>query len=170
MKRAKSIGVIAAIWAISLVAPPAWAGQQAGGEIHSGGQSVALVAWMPETASVAGYVAPIPQDLLEDGQTGDMVLLQQSWTFAPGQTVASECQVVTGPGATAELFSSKPQYLANSFLSTALSSGTSQVQTFPLITGFDPAKGSLSDTQILLIVRTPGDTSSASVRITVVAL
>jgi hypothetical protein len=171
MKRAKSIGVIAAIWAISLVAPPAWAGQQAAGEIHSGGQSVVLVARMPETASVAGYVTPIPQDLLEDGQTGDMVVLQESWTFAPGQTVAAECQVMTGPGATAELLTSKPQYLANSFLSTALSSGTSQVQTFPLITGFDPAKGSLSDTQILLIVRGAAEeASSASVRITVVAL
>ena len=170
MKRAKFIGVIAAALVISFVAPLSWAGQGTG-EIHSAGQSVALVARMPETASVAGMVSPVPQELLEDGQTGDMVVLQESWTFAPGQTVDAQCQVMTGPGVTAEMLTSKPQYLGNSFLGTASVAGTNQVQTFPLVSGFDPAKGSLSDTQILLIVHSAtGDTSSASVRITVVAL
>jgi hypothetical protein len=109
--------------------------------------------------------------LLEDGQTADMVVLQESWAFARGQTLQAECQVVTEPDATAELFTSKPQYLPSSFVSPASFLGTRQVRTFPLVDGFDPAKGSLTDTQILLIVRSiPGDTSSASVRITVVAL
>jgi hypothetical protein len=50
------------------------------------------------------------------------------------------------------------------------------VRTFPLVADFDPGKGTLTDTQILLIVRgatgrsVPGEASSADVRITVVAL
>jgi hypothetical protein len=159
--------VIAGAWVISLVVPLSWAGQG----VVSAGQSVALVARMAETASVAGYVSPIPQDLLEDGQSAEMVVLQQSWTFGRGQTVDAECEVVTGPGATAEVFTSEPQDLASSFVRTASSLGTRQVRTFSLVDNFDPAKGSRWDTQILLIVHdTPGETSSASVRITVVAL
>jgi hypothetical protein len=78
---------------------------------------------------------------------------------------------MTEPQATAELFSSRAQVLADSFVSTASFLGAGQVRTFPLVTSFDPAKGSRSDTQILLIVHSaPGDTSSASVHITVVAL
>jgi hypothetical protein len=171
LKRAKFIGVIAATWVISFVAPLSWAGQRSPGEFLSGGQSVALVARMPETASVAGFVSPVPQDLLEDGEAAEMVVLQESWTFARGETLDAKCEVITGPQATAELFTSKPQYLRTSFLSPASSPGTSQVRTFPLVANFDPARGSLSDTQILLIVhRIPEDASSASVRITVVAL
>ena len=171
LKRARSIGVIAATWVISFVAPLSWAGQRSPGEFHSAAQSVTLVAQLPSTASVAGFISPVPQDLLEDGQTADMVVLQESWTFARGETLAAECQVMTEPQATAELFTSRPRYLANSFVSPASFLGSSQVRTFPLVANFDPAKGSLRDAQILLIVHSsPGDASSASVRITVVVL
>jgi hypothetical protein len=171
MQRAKCMGVLAGIWILSLVAPLSWAGQQSAGEIHSAGQGVTLVAQLPNTASVAGYISPVPQSLLEDGQTADMVVLQESWTFGRGETLDAQCQVMTGPDATAELFTSRSQYLATSFARPASFVGTSQVRTFPLVDNFDPAKGSLNDTQILLIVPSiPGDTSSASVRITVVAL
>jgi hypothetical protein len=163
--------VIAATWIVSLVAPLSWAGQRSPAEIHSAGQSVALIAWLPETASVTGFVSPVPQTLLEDGQTAEMVVLHQSWTFAPGETLDAECQVITEPQATAQLFTSKPQYLATGFLSPASFLGTSRVQTFPLVDNFDPAKGFLTDTQILLIVHNiPGDASAATVRITAVAL
>jgi len=171
LERAKSIGVIAATWIISFVVPLSWAGQRPLGEIHSAGQSVTLVAYMPDTASMAWSISPVPQTLLEDGQTGHMVVLQQSWTFARGETLHAEAQVMTEPQATAQLFTSEPQHLATGFASPASFLGTSQVRTFPLVANFDPARGTLRDTQILLIVHEiPEDASSASVRITVVAL
>jgi hypothetical protein len=168
LKPAKAIGIISAIWALSFVAPPAWAGQ--GAEIHSGTQSVALVARMPETASVAGLITPVPQELLEDGQSAETVLLQQSWTFAPGQTLSAECEVATGPQATAEIFTSGSQNLINGFVSAVPSVGAGETRSFPLVSGFDPAKGTVTDTQMLLIAHdSPGEDLSASVRVTVVA-
>jgi hypothetical protein len=175
MKRTKSIRVIAATWILSIAAPLSWAGPQSAGEIRSTGQSVALVAHLPNTARVAWLVSPVPQDLLEDGQSADLVVLQESWTFARGETLEAECRVMTEPDAMAELFTSRPQYFQTSFVSPA-SFGTRQVRTFPLVADFDPGKGTLTDTQILLIVRgatgrsVPGEASSADVRITVVAL
>jgi hypothetical protein len=171
MKRAKSIRVIAAMWVLSFVAPLSWAGQRSPGELQSAGQSVTLVARMPETASVAGFTWAVPQTLLKDGQTADMVVLRQSWTFARGETLDAEGQVITEPQATVQLFTSRPRDLAGGLASSTSFLGTSQVRTFPLVADFDPAKGSLRDTQILLIVRSvPDGNSSASVRITVVAL
>ncbi len=175
-RRAQRIGIIAAAWIMAFAAPLLWAGQQAGGGIQSGAQGVVLVATMPGAASMASLVSPVPQNLLEDGQTGEMLVLQQSWTLGRGETLDAQCQVVAGPQANAQLFTSRTQYLPSSFVSTASSLGSSQVQTFPLVTGFDPAKGSLTDAQILLVVHgipgqsAPGGDSSVSVRITVVAL
>jgi hypothetical protein len=167
---AKYIRAIAVASVISLVAPLCWAGQLSPGEIHSGGQSVVLVAQLPETASTTWFVSPVPQASLQDGQTADLVVLRQAWTFARGETLNAECQVTTEPQATAQLLTSTPQYL-DSFLGTRSLPGTRQEWKFPLVTDFDPGKGSVTDAQILLIVRNaPGEASSASVRITVVAL
>lgn len=169
MKRTQFIGAILAMGIISLVAPLSWAGQRPAGEMRSAGQSVVLIAQLPGTASVAGFVSPVPQTLLEDGQTGELVILKQSWTLGRGETLDAQAQVVTEPDATAQLFGAEPQPLLNSFVASSVES--SRVQTFPLVTDFDPAKGSLTDTRILLVVHNrPGDTSSASVRVTVVAL
>jgi hypothetical protein len=162
--------VIAATLFISFVAP-LWAGQQSSGELHSAGQGVTLLARMPETASVAGFIMPVPQALLEEGQTADVVVLRQSWTFARGETLDAQGQVIADPQTTIQLFISKPQHLATGFAGSTSFHGTSQVRTFPLAAGFDPAKGTLKDAQILLIVRSAsGESSPASVRITVIAL
>jgi hypothetical protein len=162
---------VAAAWIISLVAPPSWAGQQPPGEFHSAAQTVTLVAQLPDAASVAGLISPVPQDLLADGQTAEIVTLRESWTFAQGETLDAQCEVVTEPEAAAELFTSKAQYLATSLISTASSFGARQVRTFPLVAGFDPAKGLLTNEQSLLIVHNvAGDTSSAAVRITITAV
>jgi hypothetical protein len=168
LKRTKTLGIVAATWALLFVVLPAWAGQAA--EVHSGAQSVVLMARMPETASVAGLVTPVPQELLGNGQTAETVLLQQSWTFAQGQTLQAECTVAMGPQATAEMFTSGSQFMACGFVSAAPSVGANQTRSFPLITKFDPAKGTLTDSQILFIAHgASGDDLSASVRVTVVA-
>ena len=99
-----------------------------------------------------------------------MVVLQQSWTFGRGETLQAECQVAAGAHTTAELFTSKAQPLATGFLGSAPFLAPNQTRTFPLAAAFDPAQGSLSDTQILLFASdAPGDAPSATVRITVVA-
>jgi hypothetical protein len=171
LKWARPIGVLATAWMFSFVVVFSWAKPQSSGEFHSAAQSVRLFAQLPETAGVAWFIRPVPQTLLENGQTADVVVLQESWTFARGQTVEANCQVVTEPQAAAEFFSSKPQYVATSFSPPASFLGTSQVQTFPLVAKFDPARGPMTDTQSLVIVRNAhGDVSSAGVRITVVAL
>jgi hypothetical protein len=165
------MGVSAATWVISLIAPLSWAGQRSPDEIRSAAQSVTLVARLPTTAGVAGLIRTVPQTLLGDGQTAEMVVLQESWTLARGQTFAAECQVMTEPHATAEVFTSQPQNRATSLVSSAAFLETKEVRTFPLVTNLDPAKGFQWDTQILLVVHhIPGETSAASVRITVVAL
>jgi hypothetical protein len=170
LKRPGSIGVIAAACILSLIAPLSWAGQPQAGLLPSSGQSITLVAQLPDTAHVAGFISPVPQASLEDGQTAEMVVLQQSWTFARGETLDAQCQVMTDPQTTAELFTAKPRYLPAAFLGSSSSLGTGQVRTFPLVSGFDPANGSMSDAQILLLLHNaPGVASSASVRITVVA-
>jgi hypothetical protein len=171
LKQAKSIGVSAAAWVVWLIAPLSWAGQRPPDEIRSAAQSVTLFAQLPTTAGVAGLIRAVPQTLLGDGQTAEMVVLQESWTLARGQTLDAECQVMTEPHATAEVFTSKPQNRATSLVSPASFLETRRARTFPLVTDFDPARGFQWDTQILLIVQhIPGETSSASVRITVVAL
>jgi hypothetical protein len=172
LQRTKSIGVLAAVWIVAFAAPPpSWAGPQSPGGLRSAGQGVTLVAQLPDTAGMAWFISPVAQAMLEDGQTAEMVILQQSWTFARGETLDAQCQVTTEPQATAQLFTSKPQDLVTSFVSPASLLGTSQVRTFPLVANFDPANGSQTDAQILLIVHGgPGDASSASVRITVIAL
>jgi hypothetical protein len=173
LQRAGFIGPIAATWIIALVAPLSWAGQRPPGEFQSGPQSVTLVAHLPNTVGVGAHITPVPQTLLESGQTADMVVLQESWTFARGETFVAECQVTTEPQATATLFTSKPQdpqELAASFASPASFLAGRQVRTFSLVTGFDSAKGSQWDTQILLIARSGSGDNAASVRITVVAL
>lgn len=121
---------------------------------------------------MAWLIRPVPQTLLENGQTADLLVLQELWTFARGETLDAECQVMTEPQAAAVLFGSDPQdsdpsllYRPTSFLPT------SQVRTFPLVTKFDPARGPLTDSRFLVIFRNaPGGIFSAGVRITVVAL
>jgi hypothetical protein len=166
VKRAQAIGAIAAAW-ISLVVPALCAGQSLPAEIRSNGQSVTLVARMPETASMAWLVTPVPQASLQDGQAAELVVLQQTLAFERGQTVTAQGQIVAGPEATAQVFTSKPQQGAGS----ALVNGVNQVRTFPLVSGFDPAQGSARDTQILLIRHEIStDDVSATLRITMVAL
>jgi len=173
LTRTKFTGVIAAALISSFVAPLSWAGQRSQSQSLSASQGVALIARMPETASLAWLINPVPQNSLQDGQTAEMVVLRETWAFAGGQTLDAECQVTTGPQATAQVFTSRGQYPATGFAASFLE--TSPVQTFPLVTNFDPAKGSVTDTQILLIIHNAGDNesggdASASVRITVVAL
>jgi hypothetical protein len=173
LKRSKSIGLISAACMASLVVQCSWAGRHSGIDFqtNSNQQSIRLVARLPETVRVAWVVQPVPQDLRLKGQAADLVVLQESWTFARGETLDAQCEVTTDPTVVARLLPSAPSDSAAILAHRDWFLSASGIQTYSLATKFDPGRGSLTDTRFLLLIHSGSAPSvPASVHITVVAL
>jgi hypothetical protein len=161
--------LVAAAVITVLTAPLSWAQSQP--SFNSAAQGVSLIAQLPGTAQVAWSVQPVPQTMLDPGQTAEVVVLQESLTLGRGQTLDAKCQVITDPDAGAAFFPSQPQDMVSSFLGTDSSTANGHGQTFPLLTNFDPAHGSTTDSQSIVIFRNSSKGSpSGIVKLTIAAL
>ncbi len=171
----------ATISILLLEAPPLTSAQSRFGTL-AGTASVALVAQIPESASVAWSIQPAPGLALKDGSRASILVLQSTWHFAMGRSVTSTARL----DAVSEQ-SQSAALLPLQLLDDSSSAGSTRKFDFAsapafsflprtaptrisLRDNFDPRLGRQTQTDALLVFHSAAPAQTPVVIITVTAL